>query len=286
MEPFVLPPSTEIGSVTLRVPDIRESLPFYRDLLGFDVADVQGSRTALTAKQSAKPLVFLSEERNAIPRPPRTTGLFHAAFLFPNRRELAEVFLRLQSHGWPFQGFADHGVSEALYLADPHGIGIELYVDRPREQWPFRNGILHMVTESLDLDSLLGELERPEAETGTGESVRVGHIHLNVSDLTKARHFYHDLLGFSITQETYPGALFVAAGGYHHHLGLNTWNGRGAPTPPHNAIGLVHFELMISDQSSLAILEQRLLAEHVPITKRPDGLETHDHDGISLSLHN
>lgn len=285
MSPLALPPSTGISSITLQVPSIRESLAFYQDMLGFVVTGTDGSRTALSAQQKGKPLVFLAEKGDAIPRPSRTTGLFHVAFLFPGRKELAEVFQRLHKHGWPFQGFADHGVSEALYLADPHGNGIELYTDRPREQWPYRNGELRMITEPLDLDSLLAELGRKDDGTPDQSPTRIGHIHLNVSDLGKARRFYHELLGFTVTQGTFPGALFVAAGGYHHHFGLNVWNGPGAPASPPDAIGLVRLGIEITEGDIVTQLTNRLREEGIQVVIHPKGFETKDFDGIAMTIH-
>lgn len=285
MQALALPSPTGISSITLQVPSVEESLLFYRDLLGFVVSAVEGSRTALSPGRHDAPVVFLIESRNAIPRPPRTTGLFHVAFLFPGRKELAEAFQRLYEHGWPFQGYADHGVSEALYLADPHGNGIELYADRPRDQWPYRNGELQMVTEPLDLDSLLAEIgSKEEAASNTG-SPRIGHIHLNVSDLEKAKHFYHDLLGFAVTQETFPGALFVAAGGYHHHLGLNVWNGRGALAAPSEALGLVRFGIHVPDNSLVHQLAGRFQEKGIPVEIQSNGFLTRDFDGISITIH-
>lgn len=285
MQAMVLPSSTGISSITLQVPNVEESLRFYRDLLGFVVKEAEGSRIALSPGQHDTPVVFLIEKRNAIPRPPRTTGLFHVAFLFPGRKELAEAFQRLYEHGWPFQGYADHGVSEALYLADPHGNGIELYADRPRDQWPYRNGELQMVTAPLDLDSLLAEIGTKEEAASSAGSPRIGHIHLNVSDLGKAKRFYHDLLGFAVTQETFPGALFVAAGGYHHHLGLNVWNGRGAPGAPPDAIGLVQFGIQVPDNPFVHQLAGRFQEKGIPVEMQSNGFVTRDFDGISIMIH-
>jgi catechol 2,3-dioxygenase len=285
MPPVALPPSTGISSFTLQVPSIRESVAFYRDLLGFVVTEVGSSRTGLSAEQKEEPFVFLVEKGDATPRPRGTTGLFHAAYLFPNRRELARVYRRLYEHGWPFQGFADHGVSEALYLTDPHGNGLELYADRPRAQWPHRNGALHMVTEPLDLDSLLAELDQNDHESPDGGLTRIGHLHLNVSDLKKAKRFYHELLAFTLTQETIPGALFVAAGDYHHHLGLNIWNGPGAPSSPPDAIGLIQFDIGVPDAGVIAQLADRLHEEGVTLAAWPNGFRTTDFDGLAMVIH-
>jgi catechol 2,3-dioxygenase len=171
------------------------------------------------------------------------------------------------------QGVADHGVSEALYLADPDGNGIEVYRDRPREQWPVVNGQLRMGADPLDVDEIL-------AEDGDGRGLApgtiVGHVHLHVSHLDEAQRFYVDVLGFEVMQRYGPSALFVSAGGYHHHIGLNTWAGVGAPPPPSGAIGLQYFVVTLPGASARAAVEDRLRAANVPIESTPDGLLVHD----------
>ncbi|MGH7454967.1 MAG: VOC family protein, partial [bacterium] len=185
--------------------------------------------------------------------------LFHIAIRFPSRWELARVFRRLIENGWTFQGFADHIVSEALYLADPDNNGVELYTDRPREQWRWHNGAVEMATDPLDVEDLLREIKKDTAPwDGVHPGTDIGHVHLHVSDLQKAEAFYHGVLGFEVTQRSYPGALFVSAGGYHHHVGLNIWAGKGAPPPPPNAVGLLSFSISIPDLDTLQILKERL----------------------------
>src|SRR5690606_13490320 len=157
-------------------------------------------------------------------------------------RELARLVLRLAEARWPFQGFSDHGVSEAVYLPDPDGNGLELYADRPRSAWQWRDGELVMFTRPLAVEGLLAELARAPARPGGPPwhpLRRIGHVHLHVAELARSGAFYHGLLGFAVTTRRYPGALFLAAGGYHHHLGLNIWEGQGAPPPPADAAGLV-----------------------------------------------
>jgi catechol 2,3-dioxygenase len=168
--------------------------------------------------------------------------------------------------GWPFQGAADHLVSEALYLTDPDGNGLELYVDRPRAAWPYRNGQLIMATDPLDLNALLAEADQdPAPWTGVDPGVDVGHVHLHVSDLARAEAFYSGLLGMDVTQRGYPGALFLSAGGYHHHLGVNTWAGAGAPPPPPDAVGLISFALNLPGAPAWRALLDRLRAAGAPL---------------------
>lgn len=209
------------------------------------------SGTQQAALGAGEPWLVLHAAPTAPPRPRGTTGLYHFAVLVPSRADLAQSLRRLLDTRTPLQGVADHGVSESLYLADPDGIGIEIYRDRPRHEWPFVNGQLRMTTDPLDLEGLLAEHPAPEHPSPhhLAPDTRVGHIHLQVSDLDAARRFYVDVLGFELMQRFGRGALFVAAGGYHHHLGLNTWEGVGAPPPPAGAIGLDHFEVKLGDGS-------------------------------------
>jgi catechol 2,3-dioxygenase len=161
------------------------------------------------------------------------------------------------------QGFSDHGVSEAIYLADPDGNGIEVYRDRPRAEWPITDGRLRMVSEPLDIEDLLGEAQSGfEAAlapwTGLAPETRIGHVHLHMSFLEDTAEFYRDLLGFTLTQRYGESALFFAAGDYHHHVGANVWAGVGAPRPPAGAIGLRHFEVRLPDQSSVDAVVSRV----------------------------
>ncbi len=241
-----LPPSTRIAHARVRVSNLENAVSFYRDLVGLTVISTDGKTSILSASAGKDPVLYLAQDSNAAPRNPRAPGLFHLALLYPERKDLALAFKRLYEQRWPFQGFADHGVSEALYLSDSDGNGIELYIDRPRRTWPYRDGELEMITESLDVDDLLSELPSPAIST-SGSGASIGHMHLQVSDLGKAERFYHAVLGFDITQRNFPGALFMSAGGYHHHIGVNTWNSSGAAPVPEGTRGLVSFALQLND---------------------------------------
>lgn len=259
MEAFHLPAGTQVGQVHLQIPDLKRALSFYADLLGFKTVDNGGGKVVLSANGQKPGHIALTELPNARPRPPRTTGLFHVAIRFPNRVSLAQALQRLISQRYPLQGFADHAVSEAIYLADPDGNGVELYTDRPRNEWPIKNGRVEMVTEALDVEGLLQEISGDDKPwDGIDPGTDIGHVHLRVSDLAKARRFYHEILGLDITQENYPGALFLAAGGYHHHLGLNIWGGRNIPSPPADAVGLQSFSLEVPGRDTLNILQKRI----------------------------
>jgi catechol 2,3-dioxygenase len=290
MNEFRLPAATQIGHAHLQVADLSRALNFYGELVGFKEISRNAETAILSATRKFPAHILLTARADATPKPPRTTGLYHTAIRFPNRRELARAFRRLLEHGWPFQGFADHIVSEALYLADPDNNGVELYTDRPREQWRWRNGAVEMATDPLDVENLLREVEKDSAPwEGVHPGTDIGHVHLHVSDLQKAEAFYHGVLGFEVTQRSYPGALFISAGGYHHHVGLNIWAGKGAPPPPPNAVGLLSFAIRVPDLDTVRTLQERLqtagfsFEERSTATSQPTIL-TRDQDGNGVEI--
>ena len=285
MSEYHLPPQTRIGHVHLRVSDLGRALAFYGESLGFHVVKQEGHTCFLSASGEPPCHLLLTERPGARPKPPRTTGLYHVAIRLPNRYELARVLKRLTELQWPFQGFSDHQVSEALYLADPDGNGLELYRDRPRHQWPRRDGMLAMRTDPLDIEDLLREVA---ADTRPWEGIHpqtdIGHVHLHVADLAAAEDFYHGALGLEVTQRDYPGALFLAAGGYHHHLGVNVWAGVGAPPPPPDAVGLLYFALCLPSVESMRALHAHLQAKGIPVQRREDVLFVRDPSGNGVLL--
>jgi catechol 2,3-dioxygenase len=222
MNTFRLPDATHIGYVQLRVRDLDRTLAFYLDVLGLKMVSGGAHTATLSATGRGPGLLVLTEKKDAPARPPRSSGLYHVAFRVPNRRALALTIAHLRESGWPLDGFADHDVSEAVYLSDPEGNGIEVYNDRPRATWPLRGGHVEMVTVPLDLDDLMRELaDFPGAWEGIDPGTDVGHIHLRVTDLERTEQFYSAVLGFDVTQRSLPGAVFMSAGGYHHHVGSN-----------------------------------------------------------------
>jgi catechol 2,3-dioxygenase len=243
-----LDPRTSIGAVDLAVSDLDRSVRFYERAMGFQVHAREGETARLGA--GGRDLLGLEEVRGAR-RAPRTTGLYHFAVLLPGRSDLATALVRLAASGAPLGGASDHGVSEALYLSDPDGNGIEIYRDRPREEWPrAADGSVAMTIDALDLQGLLdespaarGDLRSvaPESLPPAPAATTVGHVHLHVADLEAAERFYVDVLGFDLATRYGAEALFVSAGGYHHHVGLNTWAGKGASPPPPGSAGLRWF---------------------------------------------
>jgi catechol 2,3-dioxygenase len=269
----VIDPGTTIGAVHLTISDLRRSIRFYETHLGFSLHR-RDDRTASLGAGGADLLVLTQCE--TAPRVRGTTGLYHFAILVPSRADLARSLRRLVATDTIIQGAADHGVSEALYLADEDGNGIEIYRDRPRDQWPIVGGHLQMGADPFDLDALLTEAGRADSAAGLPAGTTIGHVHLHVSRLEDAHAFYVDLLGFELMQRYGPSALFVAAGGYHHHIGLNTWAGVGAPPPPPGAIGLEHFVVMLPDDAARDSVVGRLTAAGIVPEPVDGGLLVHD----------
>jgi len=253
-------PATSIGTVELTVGDLDAQAAFYRDAIGLRELRRAGDTVELGVADADGALVALIHRPDAPPRPPRTTGLFHLALLVPSRAELARAVRRVAAAGWRLTGASDHLVSEALYLDDSEGNGIEIYRDRPREEWEWEGDELRMATLPLDLDGVLATVAEGETGDGMTEGTRIGHVHLQVADIAEAEQFYVGALGFEPVVRLYPGALFVAAGGYHHHLGLNTWAGVGAPPPPAGARGLRSFTVLLPDEDALAAVRVSLAA--------------------------
>jgi len=286
-----LPSETTMGPVRLRVADMDRAFGFYRDVLGLQPQPQASNDDTVTLHDlDGRALLVLSAAPNARPRPPRSTGLYHFAILVPDRASLGATLRRLLDTRYPLQGASDHGVSEALYLADPDGNGIEIYRDRPRAEWPFEDGELSMVTESLDAEGVLAESRG--AWEGLPRGTRMGHIHLQVRDLAEAEDFYTRTLGLDLMQRYPPAtqargrasAAFLSAGGYHHHVGINTWTSAGAPPPPPGAVGLQHFTLLLPDTDALVAARARLEATGIPVEPQDAGFLVRDPSGNAVRL--
>lgn len=281
--PPSLPLGTTLGPVRLRAGDAEALAGFYRRAIGLhDLPSADGAIRLGTL--AGEPLVEIAADPSAPLRPARTTGLFHLAVLVPSRADLAQALHRVSGAGWSFTGASDHLVSEALYLTDPEGNGIEIYRDRPREEWPRREGELVMATDPLDLDGVLAALPPGTPDEGMPDGTRIGHVHLQVRDIPEAEDFHHGALGFDVVVRGYPGALFVSAGGYHHHLGLNTWGTRDAPAPPPGARGLDHLTVLLPAAPDVDAVATRLAGAGHEATARDDGVLTADPSGNRILL--
>jgi catechol 2,3-dioxygenase len=285
---FTLNPDTHVAHIELQVADLNRMVAFYHGLMGFQLIEQANGVARLSPTGAAPALLTLTEHKGARLQPERSTGLYHTAFRFPGRGPLATTLLRIVASGWPLQGAADHRVSEAIYLADAENNGIEIYRDRPRAEWPQLNGMLQMGNLPLDLHKLIEEADQAKAQAGEIDpGTDIGHIHLQVSDIATADAFYHQLLGFDIVMSM-PSALFLSAGGYHHHIGANTWNSLNAPRREEDMTGLRSHAYSIPDEANWLALLARLRSggQALAATER-DGrpaVALEDQDGNRIEL--
>lgn len=268
----------------LTVADLAGAAEFYQDILGFRITRRDGGRIECSAAAAAPVHLILTGRPTA--RRHRTAGLYHFAVLLPTRAALARALRHLLNTGAPIEGASDHGVSEAIYLHDREGNGIEIYADRPRERWPRRGQTLAMGTQPLDVTDLLAQ--DPGSWEGLPERTRIGHVHLHVADLARAERFYAGALGFEVMVRGYPGALFLAAGGYHHHIGLNTWAGTGIPPLDPQGAGLRSFTVHIPDPAAREAAVRRVREAGGSVEEEGDGpvpgVLVRDPDGIGVRL--
>lgn len=278
-----LPASTTMGPVELTVADLERSLGYYEQAVGLRLLGAEADRTSLGA--DGVELLRLVEERSA--KPARGySGLYHFALLLPERADLARWLSHAARERVPLVGLSDHFVSEALYLSDPDGHGIEIYWDRPRDVWEGQVD-KRMTTLPLDVDDLLGELSGDPLEApfhGLPAGTRMGHVHLKVSDIPATLAFYRDVLGFGLMARLGSHALFMSAGGYHHHLGANTWESAGAPAPPAGSAALRHATIVLPDATERELVLDRLRSAGHPVRDSPAGPLVRDPSGIALVL--
>jgi catechol 2,3-dioxygenase len=267
--------------VRFQIADLDRSLAYYTGLLGFRVLERGDAVAMLGAHEDERVLLELHEEPDVQPVPRRgLLGLFHVAILLPDRAALGRFVEHLATAG-AHVGMADHAVSEALYLTDPDGLGLEVYADRPRERWQTIGDQLYMTTEPLDVHGLVAAA-KGEAWAGMPAGTTIGHVHLHVADLVRGADFYHRALGFDEMVWSYPGALFLAAGGYHHHLGTNTWAGNARPAGPRDA-RLLSWDVVL-DRDAIDLAGKSLEAAGYAITPEASGFTTQDPWGTTVRL--
>jgi len=260
---YRLPPETRIGTVRLQVADLARSLDYYQQVLGFRVVARSNASASLAAHGDDTVLIELRELPGARPVPRRgRLGLYHYAILLPDRASLGRFVAHLSSIG-AYAGMSDHLVSEAVYLTDPDGLGIEVYADRPRNTWKHESRQLAMATDPLDVRSLL-ESAGGDPWTGMPAGTKIGHVHLHVADIDRAEAFYHEALGFDKVVWSYPGALFLSAGGYHHHLGTNTWAAE-APRAEENDARLLEWTVVVPSSTDAEAAAKSLEAGGYPV---------------------
>src|SRR5829696_1962324 len=276
--PPVLPAALRVGAVELTVTDLERSVSFYETAIGLRLHDRADGRAALGA--GGEDLLVLVEDPSAGPAG-RHAGLYHFALLQPSRLELARAAQRLAATRTRISGASDHGISEAIYLPDPDGNGIELAADRGRERWcDLSDPTAIGGPEPLDLAGLMELVGDAAPQPSVDPGLVVGHVHLHVGDIPAALAFYRDVIGFEV-MTLLPTAAFIAAGGYHHHLGLNVWRGQGVPPVPAGTVGLRHWTIVLP-QTDLAALRERVAAAGVDQEERPDRLLVRDPWGIAL----
>ncbi len=258
MNQFTIHPDTHLGPLQLLVSDLQRAVHFYGEIIGFKTLQSENDFACFSA-DGKTPLLALKAFPRLKPRPPHAYGLYHFAVLVPNRMALARSLHHLLEMTYPLQGASDHLVSEAMYLADPDGNGIEIYSDRPAEEWLWHKRQVQMETHPLDLDFLLAELGHGKVTwTGLAPETRIGHVHLQVPDLYEAEQFYRQALGFEVTTRYGSGAVFLSAGGYHHHVGLNNWVGSNGHAALNDVAGMSYFTVCVPDENELARLTEHL----------------------------
>ncbi|HYH79359.1 MAG TPA: VOC family protein [Longimicrobium sp.] len=281
-EGFRLPAETRIGRVVLQVADLERSLAYYGEVLGFSVLEREGGRAVLGAQGGGAGLVELREKPGVRPVPRRgLLGLYHFAVLLPDRAALGRFLAHLRRIGVQ-AGMSDHFVSEAIYLSDPDGIGIEVYADRPRGDWIQRGPELAMATEPLDVAAVIGAAGG-EPWAGMPAGTTIGHVHHYVGDIDQAAGFYHRGLGFDAVVWSYPGALFVSAGGYHHHVGMNTW-AAGSPAATDDDARLLHWELLLPGAAAADAVAESLRAAGFTPERVGGGWIARDPWGIAVRI--
>jgi catechol 2,3-dioxygenase len=266
-----LPDTLRLGPVDLTVADLDRAVAWYQRALGLRVHRQDVGEAELG--DGVETVVVLHEDPQAIP-PGRHAGLYHYALLYPSREELARAAVRLAVTQTPIQGASDHRTHEAIYLADIDGNGIELAADRPRDQWPAGLGY-DGGPAPLDFDALLATVEGEDPAAQVGEGLRMGHLHLHVGDVEQGLAFYRDVLGFEL-QANLGSAAFVSAGGYHHHLGFNVWNGRGAGPAPAHSVGLRHWTVQLPTAAEVATVRGRAEAAGIPVEPVEGGFLVRD----------
>jgi catechol 2,3-dioxygenase len=273
-----------IGAVGLIARDLDLLTNYYRDLLGLSVLE----RTDRMARLGVDGVTLLEIEHrpDALPDDPATAGLYHTAFLMPTRQDHARWIMHIARNRVPITGASDHGVSEAFYLDDPEGNGIEVYNDRPAERWHWENGLVVMQTNHLDVESILAEIDQATATYSSApEGLRIGHIHLRVGSVEQAEQFYRGPIGLELTRRR-GGATFMSSGGYHHHVGSNVWHSEGAGVRDPNQAGLAWFSIEAADPGEVDKIGERLGGAGAPVQAVSNGIDTADPWGTRIRIRN
>ncbi len=276
----MLPEGLRLGAAHLRVTELDRAVGFYTDVIGLQVRESGPDFAKLGA--GADDLIVLHADPDAR-RYSRRAGLYHVALLYPTQEELARVAQRILESRTPIDGASDHGTHEAIYLPDPDGNGLELAWDRAPDKWPNLADITAIAPRPLDMGGLFNLVSGRDSVSEADPGTRVGHVHLHVGDLTEALAFYRDALGFDLITQI-DTAAFVSAGGYHHHLAFNTWQGRGAPPAPEGAIGLVHWTIELPGEAYVEAARDRLAEAGYESRDVEGGFEASDPSGNAVRV--
>ncbi len=273
-------PVNYVSEVTINVSDLKKSLDFYQEVIGFKVKSQTGKEAELTADGKTT-LLRLVEPSNPINKN-RTSGLYHFAILLPDRSDLA-AFIKHLAEKDVRLGASDHAVSEALYLDDPDGNGIEVYRDRAPEEWSWNNGEVHMVTEPLNVQDVMSTY-KGQPFNGLPEDTVMGHLHLHVSNIEDAVKFYTEGLGLEMILRFGPQAAFMGFDKYHHHIAVNVWNGVGAPKPAKNSVGLNHYIMKYHTEEAVEETVNNLKSLDYPVEETPEGIFSEDPAGNRVKI--
>lgn len=273
-------PATHVSRIELEVKDLKASRRFYVDVLGFKVLLETDEALQLSVDQT-KPMLTLIEKKAKQQKARRVTGLYHVAILLPTRADLAKVMVQLIKHDIEM-GAADHLVSEAIYLDDPDGHGIEIYRDRDPEDWSWREGFVDMAVDPLDAEAILNEINQDTSFAGLPNDTVLGHIHLHVKNLQESERFYTELLGFEVVSALGNQASFLSTEKYHHHIGINTWNGKEIPA--NDAIQMKSFTITYPSEQIREHLLEALKQAGVTVAEAEDMPYLYDPQGIQIYL--
>ena len=275
-------PNTHVGQVRLKIEDLDRSLKFYQEIMGFAILDRTDTTANLTADRKTS-ILRLEQPEGIQPKQPRTTGMYHFALLLPTRKDLADFVIHLSENNIQV-GAADHLVSEALYIKDLDGNEIEIYVDRDPEVWDWNGEEVAMTTDPLNFQELISHRVPDEKWVGLPTETVMGHIHLHVAELEKTEEFYVKGLGFDVVNRFGSQALFLSTAKYHHHIGLNTWNGVGAAKPAENTVGMESVEFIYNDKAAIEATVAKLEKIGATVVEEDGRTFTYDPSGIKIEL--
>ncbi|TRZ36102.1 VOC family protein [Niallia circulans] len=275
-------PNLYVEHITLKVKDLEKMISFYKEIIGFQILEQTDSKAALSADGKTA-LLHLEKLEEAEDKRRRTTGLYHFALLVPTREDLGAQLQHLLESGYPLQGASDHNVSEALYLGDPEGNGIEIYRDRAADEWAWDGEFVKMDTLQMDAQGVLDSGSQLQWN-GLPKETKMGHIHLHVAELAETADFYVKGLGFDIVQKYGTQAFFISTGKYHHHIGLNTWNGVGAPAPKETNPGMKYFDLKVPSHAAREEIAARLTDMNAEVKQDNNAYYVKDPSGNTIRL--